>query len=244
VWAPNIPGWDDYPLRDVIAQSMPPALEDVTVASDREASILGEAWRGAATGLNNAIFLAVGTGIGAGILVDGHVLHGAHGGAGAVGWMALDRPYRPEYAACGCLESHASGEGLAKVAAALINESESYRGMLRHRPALSARDVFDACQQGDELAHSVLHSAVEFWGAACANLVSIFDPEMIVFGGGVFGPAAQFLDDIAAQARRWAQPTAINHVRWATSQLGSSAALYGAAYLALQGRNNASPFTR
>ena len=93
VWAPNIAGWDDYPLRDEIRASL--SYEDVPVAieADRSCCIMGEAWHGAARGCRNAVYLTVGTGIGAGILADGRIVHGGHDIAGAVGWMALDRPW-------------------------------------------------------------------------------------------------------------------------------------------------------
>ena len=112
VWAPNIPGWDDYPLLDEITQitgGIP-----ITIDSDRACYILGESWQGNAKGCNDAIYLAVGTGIGAGILSDGRILHGAHDIAGAIGWMALNRPFENKYISCGCFEYHASGEGMAK----------------------------------------------------------------------------------------------------------------------------------
>jgi glucokinase len=236
VWAPNIAGWEDYPLGDELAAALPSPAVKVVVDNDRAASILGEAWQGAARGVRHAVFLAVGTGIGAGILVDGGVLDGAHGIAGALGWWALDRPYRVEYAACGCFESHASGDGLAKVARTLLAESPDYRGVLRDKPALTAHNVFEAYDRGDELALNVIQQAVEFWGMASANLVSLLNPQMIVFGGGVFGPATRFVDAIAAEARRWAQPVAMERVRFVPSQLGGDAALYGAACLALHGR--------
>src|SRR5678810_995824 len=95
VWAPNIPGWDNYPLLEEmrkISGDIP-----VSVESDRSCYILGEMWQGNAKGTGNAIFLAVGTGIGAGIVVDGNVLHGANDIVGAIGWMALHHPYKEEY---------------------------------------------------------------------------------------------------------------------------------------------------
>ena len=123
VWAPNIPGWEDYPLRREILAALPDKRIQVVIDSDRAAYILGETWRGVAKGCRNAIFLAVGTGIGAGILIDGRILRGAHDIAGAIGWLALDRPFRREYAGCGCFEYHASGVGLAKVANELLAAS-------------------------------------------------------------------------------------------------------------------------
>jgi glucokinase len=83
------------------------------------------------------------------------------------------------------------------------------------------------------IARRVLDDAVELWGMAAANLVSLFNPETIVFGGGVFGPAVRFLDRIAAEAKRWAQPIAIRQVRFVASTLGGDAGLYGAGRLAL-----------
>lgn len=240
VWAPNIPDWDDYPLRDEIIAAVvehsatPPERDSIPIAvdSDRTAYILGEAWQGAARGCRDAIFLAVGTGIGAGILADGRVLRGARGIAGAIGWLALERPFMPEYAACGCFESHASGEGLAKVARRRLHEGPDVESSLRSIEQLAAHEVFRAFDAGDVLALSVMREAVEFWGMAAANLVSLFNPEKIIFGGGVFGPAVRLLPDIAAEARRWAQPVSIQQVEFVPSQLGNDAGLVGAAYVA------------
>ena len=234
VWAPNIPGWDDYPLKAEIKAAVSDQSVKVALDSDRAASILGETWQGAARDCRNAILLAVGTGIGAGILVDGRVLQGAHGIAGAIGWLALDRPFRTEYTACGCFESHASGEGLAAVAREALTRERNYKGPLRTAQPLTAHDVFSAYEQSDPIAREVLATAVEFWGMASANLISLFNPEKIVFGGGVFGPATQFLEAIETEARRWAQPVAMNQVKFCASQLEGDAALHGAAYLALR----------
>ena len=234
VWAPNIPGWDDYPLRDELEAAVGGPATPVAVDSDRAACILGEAWRGAARGCRDAVFLAVGTGIGAGILAGGQVLRGAHDGAGSAGWLALSRPFQSEYSACGDFEYHASGEGLARAATKLLSRTAGYRGPLNLRRALTARDVFAAYEAGDILAARVMRDAIEYWGAACANLVSLLDPEKIVIGGGVFGPAARFLDAIAAEARRWGQPVAMSRVTFEASRLGGDAALCGAAVLARQ----------
>ena len=173
VWAPNIPGWDDYPLKAEIKAAVSDQAVKVAIDSDRSASILGEAWQGAARDCRNAIFLAVGTGIGAGILVDGRVLHGAHGIAGAIGWLALDRPFRTENTACGCFESHASGEGIAAVAREVVTKQHDYKGPLRMTQPLTAHDVFSAYGQGDVIAKEVLARAIQLWGMASANLISL-----------------------------------------------------------------------
>ena len=231
VWAPNIAGWDDYPLRDELQDAVEPGIQ-VVIDSDRAGYILGETWRGAARGARDAIFLAVGTGIGAGILIDGRVLRGHGDIAGAIGWLALDRPYGRHYADCGCFESHASGPGLTSVALERLRADPSYDGELASGE-LSTGRLFAAYDRGDRIAREVLDDAVQFWGIAAANLVSLFNPEWIVFGGGVFGPATRFLDRVAAEAKRWAQPIAMEQVRFVASSLGGDAGLYGAARLAL-----------
>lgn len=234
VWAPNIPGWERFPLRDLLRDHAGAGVA-VAVDSDRACSILGEAARGAARGCRHAVFVAVGTGIGAGILVDGRVLRGAHDIAGAVGWMALDRPYRPEYDRCGCFETHASGAGIEQAARRLLAAHPGHDGPLgRVDPArLTAGDVLDAADRGDALAAGVRDVAVECWGMAAANLVSLFDPEVIVFGGGLFGPAAGLIDRIAAEARRWAQPVSMARVAIRATALGPDACLHGTGQLAL-----------
>jgi glucokinase len=94
--------------------------------------------------------------------------------------------------------------------------------------------VFAAYDRGDVVAKEVVGQAIEFWGMAVANLVSLFNPEKIIFGGGVFGPGAKLLGDIYAEAKKWAQPISIKQVRLQASKLGGDAGLYGAGCLALQ----------
>jgi glucokinase len=248
VWAPNIPGWENYPLRQELqavvrrSRRTPHSSSNIPIIidNDRACSLLGETWRGVAKRSRNAIFLAVGTGIGAGIMSDGRVLRGADDIAGAIGWLALDRPFRSEYIACGCFEHHASGIGLAKVANELAaanataHPGSRSRGHDRaHQSFPSAHELFAAYARGDRVAKKVFANAIEFWGMAVANLVSLFNPEQIIFGGGVFGPATKFLGLIYAEAKKWAQPVSIRQVKLLPSKLGADAPLYGAAYVAL-----------
>ena len=232
VWAPNIPGWEDYPLLDELTAIGGSAT--ATIESDRACYILGEAWKGNAQGCRDAIFLAVGTGIGAGILVNGTILRGAHDIAGAIGWMALSQPFMNEYEGCGCFDFHASGEGIAKVARMYLRESKTYQGELASKfEIMTAHDVFAALDNRDPVAIRTVRDAIRFWGMAVANLVSLFNPEKIILGGGVFGPALSFLPDIQEEARRWGQPVSVRQYKLEGSALGGDAGVYGAGYLAL-----------
>ena len=242
VWAPNIAGWERYSLRDVLRAEVRASCQ-VVVESDRASSILGEVSHGVARGCRHAIFLAVGTGIGAGILVDGSILRGAHDIAGAIGWMGLDRPYQEAYRSCGGFESHASGAGIARVARKLLEAEPAYEGTLRTLPpgTVTAHEIFEAFAAGDDLAARVVANAVECWGMVVANLVSLFDPERVVLGGGLFGPAAELLDRIVAEARQWAQPVSFTRVAVCVSTLGPDACLLGTGELALRAARQGVP---
>ena len=221
VWAPNIPGWDNYPLKNDLQAVLGDASIKISIASDRTCYILGEVWKGAAQGCSDAIYLAVGTGIGAGILLDGRIIHGANDIVGATGWMALEAPYKEEFVPMGCFEYYASGNGIGQQARLLYGDERK-----------TSYDVFENYGK-DSVATQILDKAIQLWGMGTANLVSLFNPQKVIFGGGVFGPAVRFIDDIYAEARKWGQPIAMRDVKFCPSALEGDAALLGAAYLGL-----------
>ena len=232
VWAPNISGWDEYPLQKEVSAAV--GGLPVTLSSDRSGYILGEVWKGQAQGCGHAVYLSVGTGIGAGILVDGIILEGVEGIAGAIGWMAVEEPNGSLPGNVGSFESMASGDGIVRQAGRIISERPEYSGMLRCESgsSLKTSDVFEADLKGDPVAREVIERCVDIWGKAVANLISLFNPQVVVLGGGVFGPAARFLPQIRIEAERWAQPIAFRQTRIEVSALGGDAGLYGACRLA------------
>jgi glucokinase len=234
VWAPNIPGWEDYPLRKEV-ESISGGIP-VVIDSDRACSILGELWKGNAAGCSDAVFLTVGTGIGAGILVNGEVLRGSHDIAGAIGWMAMERPYLEKYKKYGCFEYYASGEGIARMARDYIKDHKEYKGELGAMPPprITSYDVLSAYESGDKAAGYIIHQFIAFWGMAVANIVSLFNPEKVILGGGMFGPAVKFIPSIREEALKWGQPVSTKLVSIEPSALGSEAAVYGAAFLAMK----------
>lgn len=230
VWAPNIPGWDNYPLYNKIKAVT--GRRPLYIESDRSCYIMGEQWQGAAKGCTDAIYLAIGTGIGAGILSEGRILKGANDIAGAVGWLTAEGPVHGS----SNLEAFASGEGIARTAGELLATENTYTGALREKSpdTLTAHDVFAAYENNDALARKVLAQSIVLWGKAAANLISIFNPQKIIFGGGVFGPAIRFIPAIADETKKWAQPVSMQQVSIEASALGKAAGLYGAGLLALQ----------
>jgi glucokinase len=191
VWAPNLPGWECMPLARLLGRRL---RVPVFVESDRNAVVLGEAWRGSARGKSDVVALIVGTGIGAGILSGGHVVRGAHELAGCAGWMVVSDETNENTTRCGSLEAIAAGPALAR--------------------------------------HKDFGHLGQLLGLAVANLISLFDPQVVVLTGGVTNSADRFLDILIQNARRRAQPLSAPHVEIVVSALQSDANLLGAAGLA------------
>jgi|SRR5208283_1665999 len=212
VWAPNLKGW----RRMALAQRLKRALGlPVIVESDRNAAVLGEAWCGAARGKSDAIVLMLGTGIGAGILSDGNLVRGAHELSGCAGWMVVAETYGREAQNVGQLESLAAGPAIARAAG-----------------ASNAQDVAEAARRGDRASIDIYLQAGRMLGYGVANLVSLFDPEIVVIGGGLAQASDLFLDALRNAVKERAQPIAASRVRIVTSPLGPQANLLGVARLA------------
>lgn len=223
VWAPNIVGWDHIPLEARLAERLPLPM---CIDSDRNAYVKGEAWQGEGRGVSDLVFLAVGSGIGAGIMADRRLIHGHDDLAGAVGWMALDPRYEDLYARMGCFEAEASGNSVARKAAQRLVKREA-------REDITARATVEAAEAGDREAQQLLDEVATYLGMGVANLISTLNPEMIVLGGGLFLSGDYLLARVRAEYPRWAQPFAAERVRVVRSALGDSAGLLGAARIAL-----------
>jgi glucokinase len=234
VWAPNIPGWQNYNLKKDMNNFLIEHKILVKIASKRTCDILGERWLGAAKKSRNAIFLSVGTGIGAGIMMDGKILHGFNDGAGAAGWMTFNPPFKEEYRTKGCLEFLASGKGLIDLLCKTIREKENYNGILKSEDKLTFQDIFKAYEMKDPAAREVIKTAIEVWGMAAANLINLFNPEILIFGGALFGPALRLVPEIKHEAGKWAHPLFFEKIKFLPSQLGENAGLLGAGHLALK----------
>jgi len=236
VWAPNLPGWADFPLKARLQESLPIPL---VVENDRITAVLGETWLGAARGAKNAVFLIIGTGIGAGILVDGRPYRGHSGVAGAVGWLAVDREEREEYRKVGCLEARAAGPAIARKAVERIQRGAAATILDLANgdvDAVTAEVVAQAAEQGDPEARAILREVGTELGIAVAAIVSMLNPEVVVVGGGV-GKAFSLLRESLSEAiATWAQPLAARSVRVVPSALGEDAGLLGAIRLAFEQR--------
>jgi glucokinase len=178
--------------------------------------VLGEQWLGVAQGLSDVVFVAVGTGIGAGILSGGRLIRGAGDIAGAVGWLALNSQFREIYRELGCWEAEAAGPAVA------------CKGRRR-----SAELVAEAARRGDPEAIAVMEEAARYLALGIANLISVLNPEMVVLGGGLMQAADLLLEPIRRAVPLWAQPRSAAQARIELTRLGDQTGLLGAARLAL-----------
>jgi len=209
VWAPNLPGWHDLPLEKMLSEDFCIRIP-VFVEDDRVASILGEQWLGSARGIKNAIYIIIGTGIGAGILVDGKPYKGSMV-AGAIGWMLLGKDFMNQVYDAGCLEHSASGPNIARRAIERVRKGAGTVMMAmvgNEVDQITSEIVFEAARKGDKIALDVVKETAQYLGIAVSNVVSILNPEIVVIGGGVGEASDLLLDDIADIVNSHAQPYA------------------------------------
>jgi glucokinase len=228
VWAPNLPGWTKVPLGRDLGRALG---RPVFVEGDRNVQALAEAWLGAGRGrVRNMVFLTVGTGIGAGLILDGRLVPGTRGVAGAAGWMAIESTWRPIYGRLGSLEALGAGPAVARLAE---EELRSRSSLLIRRLAgnrkITAEVVAKAARRGDRGARRVLEEVGTNLGRGVASIVSLLNPELVVIGGGLAGAGELILAPLRRAARQWGQPLASRQVRIVRSRLGDDAGVLGAA---------------
>jgi glucokinase len=188
---PNLPGWDEVPLVALVEAALDrPAV----VENDATAGALAEWWYGAGRtrDVRHLVYLTISTGVGGGLILDGRVYRGAAGNAGELGHLTVE--YRGRQCGCGrrgCLEAYASGTNIARRAREALSTGEA--SSLTDVPTVTAKDVAEAAAAGDPLARRVWDETTAILGSAMANILDIFNPELIVLGGGVTRAGAALL---------------------------------------------------
>lgn len=228
--SPNLPGWHNVPLRDIIAERLGLAT---FLVNDASAAALGEHRFGAGKGLKNMIYLTVSTGIGGGIIVDGRLYTGTDGCAGEIGHMTIEaHGPRCNCGNFGCLEALASGSAMAREAVRRMGQGESSslsglaKGGLR---SVTAEMIAVAARQDDKMACEIVANAANYLGIGLASLVNIFNPEAIVIGGGVSKMGNMLLQPAKKVVKERAFKLPSRTVRIVRARLGSNAEMMGAA---------------
>ncbi|MCS6802322.1 MAG: ROK family protein [Chloroflexota bacterium] len=223
---PNLRGWPaEAPIGAALSERIG---VPVFVDNDANVAALGE-WRaGAGRGVDHLIYFTVSTGIGGGVILGGRVVHGAHGYAGELGHMVIQADGPP--CLCGgrgCLETLASGTAIARLARERLAAGEPSR----LTPDATAAEVFAAAAAGDRLAAAIVERAMWHLGIGVVNALHLFDPALVILGGGVTNAGRLVFDPVARAVARLAMP-AFRHTPVVRAALGDDAGLYGAAALA------------
>ncbi len=230
--APNLPDWDNVPLRDMIAERY---AVDTFLINDASAAALAEHRLGAGRGVKTMLYLTVSTGIGGGIIINNELFLGASGCAGELGHITVD----PDGPACncgstGCLEMLASGTAMALDARNRIKKGEKsmLTEMVPDSEAITAIHIADAAEKGDALARDVIGQASFYLGVGLAGLVDAFNPELVVIGGGVSKIGEPLLGPARQVMKQRAFPLPGSVVRVVTAELGDDVGVLGAALYA------------
>lgn len=205
----------------------------VTAGNDANVAALGEFWKGGGQGCDNMVFVTLGTGVGGGIVIEGKLLHGAHGSGAEIGHMVLNRD---ETAVCGCgkrgcVEQYCSATGIVRMAKLALEASDE-DSALRRLSNLTCKDIFDAGKQGDQLALQVLDKYYAYMGEFLADVCCVVNPEVVVLGGGVSKAGDVLLDGLKPYFNKYVFHAASN-VKFTLAALGNDAGAYGAFKLAL-----------
>jgi glucokinase len=221
-WAPSL-NWRNFPLKSRLeAQFGLPAM----IENDVNLAALGEQWFGAGKGVNNLALIALGTGVGAGLIIDGAIYRGHHEAAGEVGYLlpSIDALGR-RYDGFGAMESIISGVGIAERA----RQTAAAQLSAAQLTSLSAGDVFQCARQGQAWAVKIVDETVDYLTMLIANVATLIDPELIVLGGGVANSSDLLIPPIQRRL-----DGLIQHIpRLEVSTLGAQATVMGAIALTL-----------
>ena len=232
--SPNLPGWEDFAVRDAIAAQLDGA--SVLVDNDANLAALGEKWRGAGHDTDSLCLLTLGTGVGGGLVLDGKIWRGFLGMAGEVGHIFVaDNGVPCGCGSSGCLETEASATAIVRKAKALVESGRSpaLARASENGGSLTAELVFDVAQAGDAACREIFFSFGRYLGLGIAGLINTLNLPLYVVGGGAADAWELFAPAMFDELRKRSYIFAEGSTRVEKSRLGGDAGLYGAARLAL-----------
>lgn len=225
-------GWGIFNVAEEVTKLT--GIENVKVGNDANVAALGEMWQGGGKGHKNMVMITLGTGVGGGIILNGKILTGSKGAAGEIGHITVN--YEEEdTCGCGkhgCLEQFASATGIVKEAKRLLLVSDK-PSKLRDLQYLSAKAIFDAAKEGDELANDLVDQLARYLGIAASHIAAVVDPEAFVIGGGV-SKAGEILTTRIKQNYEKNVMFALQNKEFKLAQLGNDAGIFGCAKMVLE----------
>lgn len=224
-------GWNHFNLKEKLEQ----LLDGVRVEGGNDANVaaLGEMWKGGGQGHKNLVAVTLGTGVGGGIIINGEIMTGAIGAGGEIGHIHVEDS-ETESCGCGnygCLEEYASATGIARLANRALKTSD--KDSVLRTGKVSAKTVFDAVKEGDELAIEIARQFGEYLGKGLGIIAGIINPEIFVIGGGV-SKAGEILFDYIKPSFYKTVFHGSKDTIFALATLGNDAGIYGAAKMVLE----------
>ncbi len=221
---PNLTGWDNVPLKDILEEEL---KMPVSVENDANCAALGEWWKGAGTGTNSMVCITLGTGVGGGIILDGKVWHGASCIAGEIGHTTVIR--NGIKCTCGnegCLEAYASSRGIIERVNIALSEK---RDKEKFQPIEKLKQLDQLVMQGNEIILNVIKETGVIVGIAVANLANLLNPEMVVLFGGVTNLGENLITPLREEVKKRAFKKATESLRIEVAKLGDNSGILGAA---------------
>ena len=235
--SPNLACLEGKPLAEPVMAAVGQPDIPIVLENDANVAAYAEAWVGCGRGVRTLALMTLGTGIGGGVVLNGHIWRGAWGTAAELGHQNLF----PDGARCGCgnrgcLEAYASATGLVRrfKEAVAAGRRGPLAAQLRKGKEITARDIDLAAKAGDRLCRELIEETGRYLGVAVMNVLHILNVELVVFTGGMTAAGAMLLKPIREEARRRTFPLAMKGVRILFSRMGDDTGLIGAAGWALK----------
>jgi glucokinase len=226
---PNLPGWYQLPIRDLLAQKLD---KQTVLQNDANAAAYGEFWAGAGRHARSLVLFTLGTGIGCGIVNEGRIIEGRHSHGGECGHIIIqmDNARQCSCGGYGHLEGYAAATALVKRAIEAL-EHDPAPSLLRKIPAddLTSEAIDQAANAGDPLARRLMRETARYLAVGAVCLMHTIDPDLVLFSGGMIAAGAPFLEDIRSDIKAMAFPTLARSVRVEYAELGGDAGFIGAA---------------
>jgi glucokinase len=228
---PNLRPWHHVPVRQHIHDvfGLPTAFQN-----DANAAAMGEFWVGAGREVHSMVLFTLGTGVGGGIVIGDMVIEGEHSHGAELGHVKIEMT-NPRQCGCGrlgCLEAYASATAVVKRTHEALENGDgksALHPLMKKHGDITAKDVFDAAAQGDDLAARIVEETSFYLAVGAMNMMHTLDPNMIVFGGGMTAAGDAFLQRIRSHVRQLAFPVPAARTQIRYAQLGSDAGFIGAA---------------
>ncbi len=223
-------GWGVFNAKERMAELTPIRAE---IGNDANSAALGEMWQGGAKGYKNVIMATLGTGVGAGVIVDGKIIAGSHGAGGELGHVCVNEE-ETDTCGCGkkgCLEQYTSANGITRMTKKRLAADDTPT-KLRDLPEVNSKEIFDLAKAGDQVAMEQVEELGRILGKALASACCVVDPEIVVLGGGV-SKAGQILIDVVEKNFKKYCFHACGSTKFALASLGNDAGMYGCVQLVL-----------